>query len=112
MSPTTNKSLNPLPMKERMKVPRQLMPEQPADERNKNFSEVNLGYSPELARQEALRCLEGAKPTCTDNCPVGVKVKEFVELIVAGDFLTFTPTGQLSVHVGFAHSRQRSASCR
>ena len=74
-------------MKARMKVPRQLMPEQPADERNKNFSEVNLGYSPELARQEALRCLECAKPTCTDNCPVGVKVKEFVELIVAGDFL-------------------------
>src|SRR5271157_1493330 len=87
MSPAANKSLNPLPMKERMKVPRQLMPEQPADERNKNFSEVNLGYSPELARQEALRCLECAKPTCTDNCPVGVKVKEFVELIVAGDFL-------------------------
>ncbi len=87
MSPTANKSLNPLPLKERMKVPRQLMPEQPADERNKNFSEVNLGYSPELARQEALRCLECAKPTCTDNCPVGVKVKEFVELIVAGDFL-------------------------
>jgi len=46
------------------------MPEQPADERNKNFTEVNLGYSPELARQEALRCLECAKPTCTDNCPV------------------------------------------
>ena len=50
-------------------------------------SEVNLGYSPELAQQEALRCLECAKPTCTVNCPVGVKVKEFVELIVAGDFL-------------------------
>lgn len=86
MSPTTNKSVNPVPIKERIKVPRQLMPEQPADERNKNFSEVNLGYSPELARQEAQRCLECAKPTCTDNCPVGVKVKEFVELIVAGDF--------------------------
>ena len=51
------------------------------------FEEVNLGYNAELAKQEAQRCLECAKPTCTDNCPVGVKVKEFVELIVTGDFL-------------------------
>ena len=87
MSPTASKSLNPLSPKERIKVPRQSMPEQPAHERNKNFEEVNLGYSAELARQEALRCLECANPTCTDNCPVGVKVKSFVELIVAGDFL-------------------------
>jgi len=63
------------------------MPEQPAGERATRFTEVNLGYSPELARQEALRCLECAKPTCTDTCPVGVKVKEFVQLIVAGDFM-------------------------
>ena len=45
------------------------------------------GTVAELAQQEALRCLECAKPTCTDNCPVGVKVKEFVEKIVIGDFL-------------------------
>jgi glutamate synthase (NADPH) small chain len=87
MSPTAKKSSNPLPLKERIKVPRQLMPEQAAEERAHNFSEVNLGYSAELAQQEALRCLECAKPTCTDNCPVGVKVKEFVERIVIGDFL-------------------------
>src|SRR5690242_11691692 len=87
MSPTASKSRNPLSPKERIKVPRQLMPEQAAEERAHNFSEVNLGYSPELAQQEARRCLECAKPTCTDNCPVGVKVREFVELIVVGDFL-------------------------
>ena len=40
-----------------------------------------------MARQEAIRCLECAKPTCTHDCPVGVKVKEFVQLIVEGDFL-------------------------
>jgi len=68
-------------------MPRQPMPEQPAGQRATRFTEVNLGYSPELARQEALRCLECAKPTCTDTCPVGVKVKEFVQLIVAGDFM-------------------------
>ena len=80
-------SLNVLPLRERMKVPRQAMPEQPAEARATCFTEVNLGYSPELARQEALRCLECAKPACTDRCPVGVKVREFVQLIVAGDFL-------------------------
>lgn len=79
-------SLNPLTLKERMKVPRQAMPEQEALQRSTTFTEVNLGYSPELARQEALRCLECAKATCMQRCPVGVKVKEFVQLIVAGDF--------------------------
>ena len=87
MSPTASKSKNPLSPKERIKVPRQLMPEQPAEVRAQNFEEVNLGYSPELAQQEALRCLECAKPTCTDNCPVGIDVKEFVQRIVIGDFL-------------------------
>lgn len=78
---------NALPLKERMKVPRQHMLEQPPLERATNFTEVNLGYSEELARREAQRCLECAKPICTNDCPVGVKVKEFVQLIVAGDFL-------------------------
>jgi glutamate synthase (NADPH/NADH) small chain len=70
-----------------MKLPRQHMPEQAPLVRAKQFIEVNLGYSAELARQEALRCIECAKPTCTDTCPVGVKVKEFVQLIVDGDYL-------------------------
>ena len=47
-------SLNALPLKERMKVPRQHMLEQPPLLRATNFTEVNLGYSEELARQEAL----------------------------------------------------------
>ncbi len=80
-------SANPLSLKERMKVPRQHMPEQAADLRSTNFTEVNLGYSAELARQEALHCLECAKATCSDKCPVGVKIPEFVGLIVAGDYL-------------------------
>jgi glutamate synthase (NADPH/NADH) small chain len=81
------KSKNPVPNKERIKMPRQHMPERPPQERNKQFTEVNLGYSAEFARQEALRCLECAKPTCTDKCPVGVDVKAFVQLIVDGDYL-------------------------
>src|SRR5271166_4035906 len=87
MPTTPTKSNNPVPNKERIKMPRQHMPEQFPQIRNKQFTEVNLGYSAELAHQESLRCLECAKPTCTHDCPVGVNVKEFVQLIVAGDFL-------------------------
>jgi len=87
MPTTPTKSKNPLPNRDRMKILRQHMPERPAAERAHQFTEVNLGYSEELARQEALRCIECAKPTCTEGCPVGVNVKEFVQLIVDGDFL-------------------------
>jgi len=87
MAATTTKSKNPIPNRERIKMPRQHMPEQPPLIRAQQFTEVNLGYSAELARQEALRCIECAKPTCTETCPVGVKVKDFVQLIVDGDFL-------------------------
>ena len=79
--------MNPLKPKERMKIARQAMPEQHAHERTHNFSEVNLGLDLELAKQEALRCLQCAKPTCIDTCPVGVNVKAFVDLILAGDYL-------------------------
>ena len=86
MSQTPSGLVNPLPLRDRMKIPRQPMPEQSAEERIRNYSEVNQGYSEELAQQEARRCLECAKPTCMDNCPVGVKVREFVRKLVAGDF--------------------------
>jgi glutamate synthase (NADPH) small chain len=79
-------SRNPLPNRERMKLLRQIMPEQSAQARAANYKEVNLGYDLGLARDEALRCLECAKATCANECPVGVKVKDFVQLILAGDF--------------------------
>jgi glutamate synthase (NADPH/NADH) small chain len=78
---------NTIPNKERMKMPRQHMPEQDAALRAHNFTEVNLGFDPTLAQQEALRCLACVKPTCTKGCPVGVDVKEFVRLIIEGDYL-------------------------
>src|SRR3954464_7290190 len=87
MSTPGTKSPNKLPLRDRMKIPRQHMLEQAPELRATNFSEVNLGYSTELAQQEALRCLECAQPTCSDACPVGVNIKDFVSLIVAGDFL-------------------------
>jgi glutamate synthase (NADPH/NADH) small chain len=79
--------LNPLPLKERMKIRRQKMPEQDPLQRARNFSEVNLGLETELARREALRCLSCKSPRCVSACPVGVKVREFVELVAAGDIL-------------------------
>lgn len=78
---------NPLPLKERYQLPRQKMNERPADERNQDFVEVNMGLNAEQAKQEALRCIECAKPTCMHGCPVGVKVREFVDLVLAGDYL-------------------------
>ena len=77
----------PIPLKDRIKIPRQHMPEQPAEERRINFKEVNLGLTEAHARQEAARCLECKSQQCVQGCPVGVKIREFVQLIAAGDFL-------------------------
>jgi glutamate synthase (NADPH) small chain len=79
--------MNSLTPKERMKIPRQHMPEQDPGDRRRNFSEVNLGLDVELACREALRCLQCSKPKCVDACPVGMKIKEFVLLIAQGEFL-------------------------
>lgn len=73
--------------KERMKIPRQVMPEQDPVQRRANFSEVNLGFTEELAKMEALRCIQCPKPTCIEGCPVGVKINEFIALVADGDFL-------------------------
>jgi glutamate synthase (NADPH) small chain len=73
--------------KERMKIPRQLMPEQDPEIRRTNFGEVNLGFTEELAKMEALRCIQCPKPSCVEGCPVGVKINEFIALVADGDFL-------------------------
>jgi glutamate synthase (NADPH/NADH) small chain len=72
--------------KERMKIPRQQMPEQDKDIRRANFLEVNLGLTEELAKLEASRCLQCPKPTCVEGCPVGVKINEFISLVADGDY--------------------------
>ena len=76
-----------LTIKERMSIPRQKMPEQNAVLRVGNFDEVNLGYTADLARQEAERCLQCKKPTCVDGCPVNVKIPEFILNVRQGKFL-------------------------
>jgi len=81
-------AMNILPLKERMKILRRHMPEADPAVRSRNFEEVNLGLLEADALTEATRCIECAKPGCVVDCPVGVKVKEVVALICAGDFLT------------------------
>ena len=73
--------------KERMQIPRQHMPEQDSQDRKHNFQEVNLGLPEEIALKEAARCLQCKNQQCLSGCPVGVKIREFIELVAAGDFL-------------------------
>jgi glutamate synthase (NADPH) small chain len=79
--------LQKLSNKEKMKIPRQKMPEQDNNQRRNNFNEVNLGFTEELAKMEALRCIQCPKPTCVAGCPVGVKIGDFITLIAEGDYL-------------------------
>jgi glutamate synthase (NADPH) small chain len=73
--------------KERMKIPRQVMPEQDSFKRRSNFNEVNLGFTEELAKMEAMRCIQCPKPSCVEGCPVGVKIGDFIALVAEGDYL-------------------------
>jgi glutamate synthase (NADPH) small chain len=61
------------------------MPEQPADVRNKNFSEVTLGYEPETARLEASRCLGCKNRPCVSGCPVEIDIPGFICKMADGD---------------------------
>jgi glutamate synthase (NADPH/NADH) small chain len=65
---------------------RRPMPKQEPFERVRNFDEVALGYTPELAVEEASRCLRCKKPACVEGCPVGVDIPTFVGHVAAGDF--------------------------
>jgi len=61
--------------------PRVKMPEQPPEQRRRNFDEVPLGLTPELAVAEAKRCLQCKKPKCVEGCPVGIDIPGFIALI-------------------------------
>ncbi len=62
------------------------IPEQEPNVRNKNFDEVALGYTVELALDEASRCLQCRRPMCVTGCPVNVKIPDFIKLITQEDF--------------------------
>lgn len=75
-----------LTAKERVKIPRQAMPEQHPAERVNNWDEVNLGFSETMAITEAQRCLLCENPLCLDGCPIGVQIPDFIRLIAGGNF--------------------------
>ena len=62
------------------------MPEQPADARVLNFSEVALGYDEEMAVEEAGRCIKCRNSPCVKGCPVFIKIPEFVGLLAERKF--------------------------
>ena len=65
------------------KVP---MPEQEPSVRARNFKEVSLGYTEEMALQEAQRCLNCKNRPCVSGCPVGVRIPDFIAQIAQGNF--------------------------
>lgn len=83
------------------KVP---MPEQDPQVRNKNFKEVALGYTVEMAQEEALRCLHCKHRPCVSGCPVEVKIPDFIAQVTEGDFRgayqTITSTNSLPAICG------------
>lgn len=62
------------------------MPEQEANVRNKNFDEVALGYTEEMAVAEAKRCINCKNKPCVSGCPVNVRIPEFIAKVAEADF--------------------------
>jgi len=73
-------------MPKEIKLERTSMPKQSPEERRRNFFEVALGYTPELAMEEAKRCLQCKKPLCVQGCPVEIDIPSFIKHIADGDF--------------------------
>ncbi len=69
----------------KLNLNREAMPRQDPEVRGKNFNEVALGYSLEQAQAEASRCIQCPKYPCTEGCPVGVDIPDFIKAIVDGD---------------------------
>ncbi len=67
-------------------IPRASMPEQDPDIRRRNFDEVPLGLTPEMAVAEASRCLQCKTPKCVEGCPVSIDIPGFVSRIAEKDF--------------------------
>ena len=62
------------------------MPEQEPSVRARNFKEVAEGYTPEMAVNEAMRCLKCRTKPCTKGCPVMIRIPDFIAKITEGDF--------------------------
>ncbi|WP_407308321.1 NADPH-dependent glutamate synthase [Desulfosporosinus sp. SB140] len=73
-------------MAAKVKIPRHEMPCQDSKVRAHNFEEVALGYTREMAVEEAQRCLQCKKPLCRTGCPVEVLIPDFIKQIAEENF--------------------------
>ena len=79
------KSMKP---KERTQIARVKMPElDPVYRATTRTEEVNIGLTKEMAMTEAKRCLDCAKPSCVEGCPVNINIPSFIKNIECGQFL-------------------------
>ena len=62
------------------------MPSQAPEVRAHNFSEVALGYTAEIAVEEAQRCLNCKNRPCVQGCPVNIEIPDFIAKMKTGDF--------------------------
>ena len=72
--------------KERMAIEPQAMPEQDPVARASNMQEVALGYTAEMAKREASRCLNCPAKPCVEGCPVKIRIPDFLAAAADGDF--------------------------
>ena len=72
--------------KERMAIPPQAMPEQDAQVRAHNMDEVATGYTAEMAKCEASRCMQCPTKPCMQGCPVAINIPGFLAKAAEGDF--------------------------
>ena len=92
------------------------MPEQDPKIRARNFEEVALGYTPEMAIEEAGRCLKCKNPKCVEGCPVNVRIPEFIAKVQEGDFKAayeiITSTNALPALSGRVCPQESQCECR
>ncbi|MDO4460241.1 MAG: NADPH-dependent glutamate synthase [Clostridia bacterium] len=69
-----------------MRATKNPMPAQDPNVRNKNFDEVTLGYTEEMALDEAQRCLNCKHKPCVSGCPVNIDIPSFIAKCAEGDF--------------------------
>lgn len=72
--------------KSKLNLNRVSMPHQDPQKRARNYEEVALGYTEDMAINEAGRCIQCAKRPCVSGCPVDVDIPEFIEAIRKNNF--------------------------